>query len=323
MGTWGFSILENDASADAYGTYVDYMNAKLSPKQALAKIKQEFDETLEDPEDAAYIWLGVAKAQWEYGHIDAAMIKRIAAIAASDAHLSEWDDAGPKGRQKREKVIANFVTKLRTENPKPKKPRNAKLRLPVYQPGTCLSIARDDGQFLAVLVGFTVRENPGPGQDTFGINSLLLLDYLAKQPPTPAVFAKRQFVYEERDKRVSAWTPVARHGFANFHRRSKDKLSIVGQVKLTESDVILPNCITEWHFDDADALLDAWHKNRKRKDLNLGPLLENIPAYQALMKKFDDDYIAEHGREEFEDFAKSHGRTPIEKQLDLSPLAKS
>jgi hypothetical protein len=314
MGAWGFNILENDASADAYSEYVDYTNAKLSPKEAVAKLKQEFAEPLEDAEDAAYIWLGVAKAQWEYGHIDDKLIRRIEALATSDAHLSEWDDAGPRGRQKRQKVLEGFAAKLRSKNPKPKQPRNAKLRATIYEPGTCLAIARDDGQYLAALVLFDLLENPGPGQDTFGINTVALLDYLSKKPPALDVFENRNFVREEEvvGGKIKAWLPVVRQCFANFHRRSKDKLTVVGQIKLTRADILEASTLTWWHLPDAERLMDAWKVNRKRKDLKLALRINELPEYRKWRKEVDD--ILREGN------PKRPPSKTLEDQLDLSPL---
>jgi hypothetical protein len=314
MGAWGIGILENDTSADAYGDYVNHMNAGLSPAEALAKIHEGFGEDLKDPEDAAYVWLGVAKAQWEYGHITEEMIRRVTAIATLEAHLAEWDEPHDKGLKKRKRVIETFTAKLRSPNPSPKKPRKSKLRHPIYEPGTCLAIARPDGRFLAGLVTFPLIEDASPGQDTYGVNSVALLDFLEPTLPELRLFKARSFVREESTTAVKAWLPIVYGCYASYHRSAKPALNVVGTIARSRADALLPTYAVRWDFPHAEMQIERWRANRDRGDILIADRLEDLPEWRKILA--DIDAIIHRD---------NPGRLPrptIEQRLDLSSLKR-
>lgn len=318
MGAWGFNILENDTSADGHGEYVDCVNAGLSAPQILEKLGEVFSEVLSDPEDSAYLWLGIAKAQWEYGHLDDAMVRRVEEIATSPTHLAEWDDSGPKGRKKRERVLAAFVAKLRTPNPRPKKPRKARLRTPIYEPGTCLAVSRPDGRYLAALVTFHRIENPRPGQDTYGLNTVVLLDYLESVPPSLDVFVKRRFAYLEQWTHFKPWLPASMTCYAESHRKSKETLHVVGHIPLVRADAFEGRAGAggyDWKFREAEKTIHVWRESRNTPGLKIGLRWEDFPEWIESQAEIDRLLIASS--------PDAPPRQSLEEILDLSPLSRN
>ena len=188
MSTWGFGITEDDVALDAYDDYIDGLNAALSSSEIEAKVRADNAETLNDTDDAVRVELGLAKAQWECGHVTAATIERIERLIASDA--------GAKAASARRKALASFLDKLKSPNPRPKKRRTPKFRIPVFVPGDCLSIRDGTGtHYAAAIVLFNPIETPRAGQDTYGTNALGFLDYFEPTPPEPAVFEDRKWLY--------------------------------------------------------------------------------------------------------------------------------
>src|SRR5262249_32191818 len=162
---------------------------------------------------------------------------------------------------------------------------------------------------------FHVIEDSGPGQDTLGINTVGILDYLEDRPPAVDVFEKRDFAREQSDERVKPWLPIARQCFSNFHRKSKNAITVVGSVKLTRADAILGRMAVGWEFRDAERLIKVWRKTRKQKGLLIADRMEDVPQWRKVM----DEVNAIHRK--YNPKHRSSWPTP-EEQIDLSPLEK-
>jgi hypothetical protein len=265
MGAWGYGITEDDAAMDAYEDYIDGLNAGLSKEAIEANIRAEHAEPLADEDDAVSVELGLAKAQWDCGHVTPATFKRIERIIETNAGMALWDDAGPKAAAARRKALNTFLAKLTTTNPRPKKKRKPRYLKPAFSPGDCLAILdRSTGNFAAAIVLFNPIEKPRPGQDIYGINSLGFLDYEQPTPPPGEFFEIRSWMY-----RKATWSHT-KHDFViavahpnrlmwnmhtdpkwlkKFNRPTLD-VRVVGHTSLRHDEALPQTFFCDWRLDD-------------------------------------------------------------------------
>jgi len=229
MGSWGYNILENDMALDVHGDYMDEFRTGASAGKIAKTLKKKYAEVLEDEDDAINFWLGLARAQWDCGQLESAMIGRIEKLIRSRAGMALWEDSGPKSAAKREAALKTFLAKLKSPNPKPKRLRKAIIRKSPFNQGDCLSIRYDDGKYAAAIVIETDDKPDKPGQDSYGSTHLVFLDYLKKIKPSMEVFRSRQWLRSQQCVTPKAWIPdslivIRMHWKTNAHR-----FEVIGQ----------------------------------------------------------------------------------------------
>ncbi len=125
MGAWGTALFSDDLAADLRGEFRDLIGDGCNATQAVEKLKAEYPESLDDPDESPVFWLAIAAVQWELGHIDPTTQRTAIEILERGDDLTRWDD--PKDRKKREKVLFELREKLESPPPKPKRvPKNIK-----------------------------------------------------------------------------------------------------------------------------------------------------------------------------------------------------
>lgn len=320
MGSWGYSITENDTALDVYDEYLDHHNAKLAAKKIEAAIRKSFSEALEDDDDAVNVELGLAKAQWDCGHVTPATIKRIEKLIGSDAGMALWEEAGAEAAEKRRKVLSTFLAKLKTTNPRPKKPRKASAREPVFKPGDCLAFYDENaGKYAAALVLLSPIESPKPGQDTYGVNCLGILDYFEAKVPDRKVFEERQWLYIQSPfvRCKDDWVIAVDHPNALLWKIVNDKkravkfekrlpqVTVVDRIKLTPDDAREQSFTMQWEIGEEfhrafDAYAAAKKTGKIRRHGSIEKLLENYPDLRDTLRRC--------------------GSRQIKSKFDLSPL---
>ena len=123
MGTWGTGISSNDSYADVHGEFFELYNGGVEVGEASVKLIEQNQETISDPDDANNFWFALARAQWDCGQLDPGILRRVRLIIESGADVDVWRrlDAAEKDIQKRAKVLAAFLIKLKSENAKPRR----------------------------------------------------------------------------------------------------------------------------------------------------------------------------------------------------------
>jgi hypothetical protein len=194
MGTWGFNVLQDDVAADVYDGYMRRFNLKMSHRQIVEELGREYADQLADEDDGPIVWLAIAKAQWDCGALWPGILDRVREIIEQGQGLNRWAEAGDRELARRCKALSAFLARLQTGNPRPRKPRKPVQRKPVFQPGDCLAIRLSDGNYAAALVLENPPERAGPGDETYGINLIGLLEYKSAKKPGPAVFESRNWL---------------------------------------------------------------------------------------------------------------------------------
>jgi hypothetical protein len=238
MGSWGDSIFADDDVQDVYHHYRRLYNQGQDHTEVRRELERAWAESIEDSDDGPGFWFAVARAQWEFGALDADVLRRIEDISEKGLGLDRWREGGPRMLAKREKLVREFLEKIRQPNPKPKKRKVEKRYPPVYQPGDCLAIELCDGSFGAVIVLATDDTH-----DTEGFDCVGYLEWHAKIEPPLSFFSERRWLGAKEARELAqtikgeSWIGSGMIScLARFHRPMKNRIRRVGQVSLHSDD---------------------------------------------------------------------------------------
>jgi hypothetical protein len=268
MGAWGFSILENDTALDIHSEYMDEFRTGASAAAIFRKLKKKNADILNDEDDAINFWVGLARAQWDCGHLDAPTIRRVEKLVHSSAGMALWEDSGPQSAAKRQAALQTFLKKLRSPNPKPRRVRKPIIRKSPFAPGNCLAIQQDDGKYAAAIVVETNDKPDKPGQDSYGSTHLVFLDYLKKKKPTMELFRSRKWLRTQHVLNDKVWIPdsnivIRMHWKTNAHR-----FEIIGQSdpgKVTG----LGRSYCGWDLPGFPYAYKAWQKAKRNPKIKI------------------------------------------------------
>ena len=238
MGAWGYGIRQDDFVCDVIGVFEDLLKAGKSVADATKAVKSQFGAAIEDSDDGPLFWLALADVQWTYGELEAAVLERVKDDFDSGRSLLPWEE-DQRGLARRRATLERFIRKIGVAKPRPKKPPKLVIRAPKFRPGDCLSIQLANGQYAAAIVlaaDHSIAE--------YGTNLVAVLDYLSADRPTMEVFRKRKWLvltHHECNNRMNvAWyQPVG-------YRKAKDRLEVVGQIEILDSDPKDSNSYCGW-----------------------------------------------------------------------------
>jgi hypothetical protein len=231
MGAWGHGIRQDDFVCDVIDAFKDLLKAGNSVADATKAVKSKFSAEIKDGDDGPLFWIALADAQWTYGALEPQVFERIKEDFCAGRGLTLWSE-NSRALSRRRAALEKFIDKIAGPNPRPKKPPKVVIRAPKFRPGECLSIRLANGQYAAALVLAADHSNAEHGTNLIGV-----LDYLAPEKPTLEVFRKRNWLVSHH-----TWNNVtvevmdlAWYVTAGF-RAAKDRLEIVGQVEILDSD---------------------------------------------------------------------------------------
>ena len=120
MGTWNAGVFGDDVALDIREAFLERLANGDDGKQATSLVLEDFQDELADFDDGPVLWLALAATQWEYGSLQEDVKARALAAIDNEDTLARW--TGP-GRAKRKKALSALAKKLRSPQPKPKRPR--------------------------------------------------------------------------------------------------------------------------------------------------------------------------------------------------------
>jgi hypothetical protein len=194
MGVWGTGILSDDTTRDIYDSYIELFNRGNSVETIREKLLQKHAQDLKDPDEGPLIWIGIAKAQWACAQLEPLVLSKVREIVINGLGLDRWSDEGGPLLHRRKIALTQFFASLETPNPRPRKPRKAIKRKPVFAPGDCLAVHLEDGDWGAILILDGEPESHGPYEETVGKNLAAILRYKNSEMPTLDVFQKRDWL---------------------------------------------------------------------------------------------------------------------------------
>ncbi|MFZ1700097.1 MAG: hypothetical protein WBO10_09570 [Pyrinomonadaceae bacterium] len=229
MGTWGTGIGSNDTYADVYGEFFDLYDDGLDVAAISSKLIRNNRETVNDSDDANNFWFALAKCQWEVKSLEPQLFERICTIVESGADLEIWRrlDATEGNIRKREKVINDFLEKLRSEKPKARRRRKKIIRQPVFEKGDCLTFRLENGNYGGAVV---LESTPCTG---FGLNLIAATRINQPALPTTEDFAEAEVLVIN----YSTWRDESSIGWNYNLDFNKDQslFEVVGRLDVGQS----------------------------------------------------------------------------------------
>jgi hypothetical protein len=235
MGIWGNAIQSNDTSADVYQLFFDLFNKGHEVKEISEKLVTDFQDTINDEDESCNFWLALAKAQWETGQLDPAVLSRVEDIIVSGKDLAARKRLGAdkKDSSGRKQKLEQFLTLIKSENKKPKKKKKTPRQ--IFQQGECLVIKlKCEEPVLTYYVGAIVLECD---EDVYliakvGVQKLSL--------PVIEDFIPYQEKLNGLEKISDMFMGEYKFGFPGWYllrtfRKYKDQITSVGVLKLTVS----------------------------------------------------------------------------------------
>ena len=122
MGAWGSSLYANDTTCDIRDAYMKLLQEQISNDEAYKKIRSQFGEYLDDPDEAPLFWFALADTQWKVGRLRPEVKSNALEWIKKGGGLSLWEES-PSGGAGWKKTLEKLRTKLETEQPKEKRIR--------------------------------------------------------------------------------------------------------------------------------------------------------------------------------------------------------
>ena len=110
MGTWGTGTFDSDLASDVRGEYRELLEDGIADADATDKVLRSFAHAVDDPDNGACFWTGLAAAQMQVGRLDPAVRDRAVAVIDAGGDLHMWDD--PELAKKRRAALAKLRGQL-------------------------------------------------------------------------------------------------------------------------------------------------------------------------------------------------------------------
>lgn len=236
MGTWGFGVLQDDVAADAYADYLDRFDRTGSPEETLAYLRQQIADY--DPaDDLPRAWFGIAKAQWQCGHLAPEVIELVERFVTDGRCFDPYADAGPKALNRYRANLTMFLSRLKETNPKPRKRKlKATKRKPSFAVGDCVAFRLPDGKWGAALVTYAEPPNDDPWTETYGVNIVAALRYHARERPRLEHFTKQEWVVMTFEKWCRGKPLAFQIVSAAMRRTPTESYELVGRITVPVDD---------------------------------------------------------------------------------------
>jgi hypothetical protein len=189
MGTWGVAILSDDFAADIYGDYMERYDDGEEHAAIREYLERDNAEALDDEDECPVFYYALAKAQWECGALETNVLQRVRNQITSGDGLERWEEDGATYLKKRNDALAKFLAQINTPKVKPRKRRKIRHAPASYQPGDCIAITLDDGDYGAALV---LATDTSAREEDYSL--VVLLKYKSSQKPQLSDFERRQWL---------------------------------------------------------------------------------------------------------------------------------
>lgn len=122
MGSWGYSLYDNDFAMDIKDDYIDYLKCGLSNEEATKKLIDENGDSLIDSDEAPVFWFTLSDLQWKYGMLLPYVKEKAIEYIKSGLSLEAWEEINNERiLKKRKKVLGDLLEKLNSPMPPKKK----------------------------------------------------------------------------------------------------------------------------------------------------------------------------------------------------------
>lgn len=262
MGTWGTGLSSNDTFEDIYSEFIEKYNAGHAIHDITNDILSTNIDLQSDYEDKNSFWFALAKAQWECGSLDNKIYSKVKKIIDNGEDLKLWKELNGTSTdiKKRKKVLQDFLEKISTPNPKPRKRKKLIIRKPIFEKGDCLVFKLKNGNYSGALV---LEAEHGT---EFGMNMMAVTTINQPERPTTKDFetafilTERQegFPGKYRERECIIWS------YAQFFKKSKTDFEVIGKLKVTKQYNSKDHCHMAGQWEFIPELLDNRDEYEKK-----------------------------------------------------------
>lgn len=121
MGAWGVKLYSCDTALDVKDDYIDQLRRGKTNEQITKALIEEYQEVLDDEEEAAEFWFALADTQWKYGRLISFVKEKALEYLDSEEHLERWKESGDKQYKARIKVLEELKKESLSPMPPEKK----------------------------------------------------------------------------------------------------------------------------------------------------------------------------------------------------------
>lgn len=177
MGTWGPAIFSDDLAADVKEDFKLKIGLQKSNDTATQEIINEYQESINDPEEHTVFWLALATIQWDLGRSNPLVNKKALQIIESGDDLKRWE--GSNDYNKRNVVLTKLHNKLVSNPPPEKKVKKPYIQSTPFEKGQIISLQLKNGKYCLIGIVDIKKQYQG---DTYPLAELY--DYYSDQDPT-------------------------------------------------------------------------------------------------------------------------------------------
>jgi hypothetical protein len=257
MGTWGVAILSDDFAADVYGEYMERYDDGEEHAVIREYLERDNAEALDDEDERPVFYYALAKAQWECGALETNVLQRVRDQIASGDGLECWEEDGASYLKKRKDALDKFLVQINTPKAKPRKRRKIRHAPASYQPGDCLAIKLDDGDYGAALV---LATDSSAREEDYSL--VVVLKYKSTAKPHLSDFDKRQWLCPDHHS-WDGQEPAMHWAGARGFKADKEKLEVVGRIELREDDPKTCGTFSGWALGIQVMNQDKWDRGER------------------------------------------------------------
>jgi len=112
MGAWNVDIFSDDITADIKAEFDLAIEEGMNVKKATKYILENYEDSLEDEDEAPLVILALAKLQLEKGKVETNIKKKALHIIETGVGLERWEEAGEDILKMRENVLQELKCEL-------------------------------------------------------------------------------------------------------------------------------------------------------------------------------------------------------------------
>jgi hypothetical protein len=248
MGAWGPAILSDDLAADVRDDFRDLIGDGLTAEEASERLKDEYADALQDPDEGPVFLFALAATQWKTGHVSPAIVSE--ALAALDAGrgMERWEDAPPGQQKERRRALEKLAQQLRTPPRDPARISRRRLEDTALRLGDVVAVARGQGRIFFAVVDFHADK----GGRAAVLKLLPFLDNL----PSDASVVREAAQSATREELSEGRFFIAFNGGRTPERRPSD-VEVVAQGTVDSPSERVGGRVTWWSriTDDAEPAL--------------------------------------------------------------------
>lgn len=121
MAAWGTGLYQDDIAEDVKFDYHNCFKEGLNNEEAYARVLEQYQDVIEDPEDQLVFWFALADTMWNLGKLINEVKEQALSCIASGKDIERWKKEDEKKAERRQQVLEKLKEKLESPMPKEKK----------------------------------------------------------------------------------------------------------------------------------------------------------------------------------------------------------